>query len=215
MIDAARITRWLAMALACTALSAAAHAAPIVVDFGAGTYIFPTFQGTPYEEDGFRFSANDPLGNGITDSMTNGVGHFDIFDPTSYPNFGPDRIASVHTGNGGDSVSVDSFGASFDLLSLDLELFDAPASGVWEIAASNGSTLTFTSTGTVTFDSNWAGITSFMIRSTSVPDGNDLSGNLYFDNINLVAVFEPGSVTLAACSIAGLLHARRRGASRV
>ena len=64
----------------------------------------------------------------------------------------------------------------------------------------------------MTFDSNWAGITSFMIRSTSVPDANDLSGNLYFDNINLVP--EPGSVTLVACSIVGILLARRRGAPR-
>jgi hypothetical protein len=209
-----RITRWLAVVSACTALSAAAHAAPIVVDFGAGVYIFPTLNGTPYEEDGFRFSANDNLGNGITDPSTNGVGHFDILDPTTYPNFGPDRLASVHTGNSGDSVTVDAFGAAFDLLSLEIELFDAPDSGVWEVAASNGSTLTITSTGTVTFDSSWTGITSFVIRSTSVPAIDDLSGNLYFDDISL-SVFEPGSVTLAACSVVGLLLSRRRGASRV
>lgn len=210
MIDAGRIVRALVAASVSLGISATAQAGPVVVDFGAGVYTFPTFNGAAYEEDGIRFRANDPLQNGLTDPLAIGVGHFDIFDETTYPNFGPDRLASVHTGNAGDSVSVDSFGASFDLTSVEIVLFDPPDSGAWEVVASNGSTFTITSAGTVTFDSSWTGITSFVIRSTSIPALNDASGNLYFDDIQISAVFEPSAVTLATCSVAGLLLARRR-----
>lgn len=211
MIEGGRLLGGLVAACASLAISAAAHAGPIIVDFGAGDYIFPTFNGASYEEDGIRFRANDPLGNGLTDPLALGVGHFDILDETTYPGPGSDRLGAVHTGNGGDSVDVDSFGAAFDLLSVEIVLFDPPSSGVWEVVASNGSTLTLTSVGTVTFDAAWSGITSFTIRSTSVPAQDDLSGNLYFDDIHLSTVFEPNTVTLAACSVAGLLLARRRG----
>jgi hypothetical protein len=82
-------------------------------------------------------------------------------------------------------VIVDFFGAPFKLSSIDIEGLVNPATGVWEIVASNGTTLTFVGTGTVNFDSNWSNITSFTMRSTSVPDVNDFSGFLIFDNITL------------------------------
>lgn len=211
MIRAARGRRWLVSAIACFAMSVASRAQAIVIDFGTGPYEFPTFNGATYQEDGFRLSASDPLGNGLTDPLAIGIGHFDIYDPATYPNTGSDRAGAVHTGNGGDRATIDSFGAPFDLISLDIETLDDPDSGFWEIVASNGSALTFTSAGTVAFDSSWTNITSLMIRATSTPSQDDLTGLLLFDNISVTPVPEPSSFALAACSALGVLLARRRG----
>jgi Concanavalin A-like lectin/glucanases superfamily len=156
--------------------------APVVLDFGEGGILQPPTFAPPYVEDGFRFSTiNQPQPGPEQD-------HFDITNTVFPPlEFLPDgeREGVIHTGNDGDEVIVDFFGAPFKLSSLDIEGLVNPATGVWEIVASNGTTLTFVGTGTVNFDSNWSNITSFTMRSTSVPDVNDFSGFLIFDTITL------------------------------
>jgi hypothetical protein len=186
--------------------SGAAQAVPVVLDFGDGDLIQPPTFAPPYSEDGFRFSTINQVQPGVEQD------HFDIHDLANYPNAG-EREAAIHTGNDGDEVIVDFFGAPFGLISLDIELFDEPAEGVWEIEASNGAMLTFTGVGTVNFDASWSNITAFTLRSTAVPDLNDFSGQLYFDNITLETeprVPEPASLALLAIGLAGVGLAQRR-----
>jgi hypothetical protein len=186
-------------------LGGVAQAVPVVIDFGAGGLLAPPTYSPQYIEDGFRFSTIDQVQPGVEQD------HFDILDLATHPAAGPEREAVIHTGNDADEVIVDFFGAAFALLSMEIEVFDPPDPGAWEIEASNGTKLTFSGTGTVNFDSNWSNITSFTMRSTKAPNVNDFSGELYFDDIRLdTDVPEPAAAALLAASAAAALLRRHR-----
>jgi len=157
-------------------------AGPVVVDFGAGGTTQPPTYAPPYVEDGFRVRTINQSEPGPEQD------HFDVtntaLEPLTYLATG-EREGVVHTGNDADEVIVDRFGAPLQLSSLEVEALVNPRAGAWEIVASNGATLTITDPGVLTFDSNWSDITSFTLRSTSVPDVDDFSGFLIFDNITL------------------------------
>lgn len=196
----------LGLGLAVLAWSEAAQAVPVVLDFGDGDLLQPPTFAPPYTEDGFRFSTVNQVQPGLEQD------HFDIYDrPTGLPG---EREAVIHTGNDGDEVIIDFFGAPFALLGMEIELWDEPAGGVWEIEASNGTKVTVTGVGSLVFNASWSNITSFTLRTTSVPDVNDFSGELAFDDIRLETepqLPEPAGAALLAVGAAAALARRRRG----
>ena len=167
-------------AAAALALSPQARAAEVVLDFGIGDLMAPPTFAPAYSEDGFNFTTINLTEPGVEQD------HFDIYNREGVPpTYSGEREAAIHTGNDADEVIVDASGASFRLLSISIELYAPSDTGDWEIVGSNGASLTFSGTGTVSFDSGWSGITSFTLRSTATPDVSDFSGQLNFDDITL------------------------------
>lgn len=186
----------LALSAVLFAGSGGAQADIVTLDFADGGLAAPPTFAIPYSEDGFNFTTiNQPFPNTADED------HFDILNSIPGGGLGPDgeREAIIHTGNDGDEVIVDFDGAPFKLVSLEIEEIVNPSSGHWEIVGSNGAQLTFTSAGTVFFDQSWIGLQSIMLRSTSVPDDNDFSGFMTFDNIVLDTA--PTTVPLPAPAV--------------
>ena len=198
-----RRTISVALMLGLTLVAAGARAETVVLDFGDGELDAPPTYAPPYTEDGFAFSTINQPQPGVEQD------HVDIVDKANYPNAG-ERELSIHTGNDGDEVIIDLLGASFSVVSLVVEEWQDPSTGIWEAFASNGAQLTFTSLGTVLFDSTFSNITSLTLRSTSVPDLNDFTGYLTVDDITM-QVPEPSAAALALAAFGGLyLRSRLR-----
>ena len=124
----------------------------IAFEGGSGAFV-----NTPYTESGLTLNM-DPI------------------SLPSNPHFHLDSGGLLfHNGDGNDRGTFDMNGAAFDLISFELdEFFPSPSVGFGTnvITASNGSTLTVTSPGTVVLPAGWTGITSFTWAMTP-PAAND------------------------------------------